>query len=706
MSSDAASGRATGELPGPQVEERTRIKHYEILSRIGEGGMGVVYRVRDTRLGRIVALKMLHAQLAEDEERIRRFEREARIVSSMSHPGIATLYDFDRDRETTFITMELVEGPTLRELLASGPLETDKILECGVQVAETLVAAHREGVTHRDLKPENVMMAASGYYKILDFGVARIDELLQPEVASDTESPTRTWITAAGGLVGTVAYMSPEQALGRQVDARSDIFSFGSLFYELITGKPAFSGVNAIATAQMVCSGEPDPIRPIRPDIPGGLELVVNRCLAKKPSERYQTAEELAADLRTLRLDSLSSTRRLRDLHAYRSLRSKWMRWAIAGVSMAVLVTVGIFVGLHFLNMPDTEPGVMETAVPAQLAAAQIAKPRIIVAFFENNSRDEGSDWLSRGLAEMITTDLARSDDLEVIATQRIYDLLAVAGQDERQTMDRSTAAELARWAGADIVIGGSVFKIDRHYRIDAQAYDTSTGTIAAAHKVEGEDLFEMVDELTAGLRAGLRVSTIGGKGLDILTTSSEEAFRRYAKGKQFHENLMFDEAAAEFRGSLEADDGFALARLRLAMSLLSAGDEEAALPLIDGAVAQAERMPNAERLMAMALHAFYNERDFEAGIEYLEQLARQYPGERDTYVLWARALRELGNQPLQATRRLRQAIEKDPGNLQAIAALAEQLAGLGEVQAARAILDEAMQRNPQATAALSSVID
>jgi serine/threonine protein kinase/tetratricopeptide (TPR) repeat protein len=688
------------------MEEQDRVKHYEILSRIGEGGMGVVYRVRDTRLGRTVALKMLHPQLAKDTERIRRFEREARIVSGLSHPGIATLYDFDHEGDTAFLTMELVEGPTLRELLKSGPLETDRILKCGVQVAETLAAAHQEGVIHRDLKPENIMLAASGYYKILDFGVARFDELPQPEVASDTKSPTRTWATAAGGLVGTVAYMSPEQALGRAVDARSDIFSFGSLFYELITGKPSFSGVNTIATAQKICGDEPDPIRPLRPDIPSGLELVVNKCLAKKPSERYQAAEELAADLRILRLDSLSGTRRLSDLRAYRSLGSKWWRWSIASVSVAALIAAGIFVGSKFLNRPATGRGVAETAIPAQPAATSAAKPRIIVAFFENNSSDEESAWLSRGLAEMITTNLARSDDLEVIATQRIYDLLAVAGQGERGVMDRSTAPELARWAGADIVIGGSVFKIGESYRIDAQAYDTTSGTIIAAHKVEGAELFKMVDELTAGLRADLSVSAIEEKGVDVVTTSSEEAFRHYAKGKQFHENLMFDEAASEFRWSLEADDGFALAQLRLAMSLLSAGDEEAALPLIDKAAAQAERMPNAEHLMTRALHAFYRERDFETGSEYLEQLARQYPGERDTNIVWARALTDLGNRPLRATRRLREAIERDPGNLQAIAALVEQLSDLGEVQAARAILDEAIQRNPQAAAPLAKVIE
>jgi TolB-like protein/predicted Ser/Thr protein kinase len=706
MKRETAAGISLYEPAEPELKEKDRIKQYEILSRIGEGGMGVVYRVRDTRLGRTVALKMLHPQLAKDEERIRRFEREARIVSAMSHPGIATLYDFDREGDTAFLTMELVEGPTLRELLQNGPLDTDTILECAVQVAETLVAAHKEGVIHRDLKPENVMMAASGYYKILDFGVARFDDLPQPEAPSDTKSPTRTWATAAGGLVGTVAYMSPEQALGKAVDARSDIFSFGSLLYELITGRPAFSGVNAIAIAQMICSDAHDPIRPIRPDIPGGLELVVNKCLAKDPSERYQRADELAADLRTLRLDSLSGSRKVSDLHAAGGLRAKRRRWMLAGVAVAAVALAGFFAGSHLLRRPAPEPGagaVVEQALPA---AAIAAKPRVVVAFFENSIGDEESAWLSSGLAEMITTNLARSDDLEVVATQRIYDLLAVAGEGEPRVMDRSMAPELARWAGADIVIGGSVFKIGDSYRIDAQAYDTASGTVTAAHTVEGEQLFEMVDELTDGLRAGLSVTAIEEPVLEVVTTSSEEAFRRYAKGRQLHEHLMFEEAAEEFRGSLEADDGFALAQLRLAMSLLADGDEEAALPLIERAAAEAERMPDAERLMSLALNAFYRERDFDTGFEHLEQLAREHPGERDTYVLWARVLADVSDQPLQATRRLRQAIALDPGNLQAIAALASQLVDLGEVQAARIIVEEAKRRNPKASDPLSRVIE
>jgi len=706
MNREAAAGNSLYEPTEPELKEKDRIKHYEVISRIGEGGMGVVYRVRDTRLGRTVALKMLHPQLAEDDERIRRFEREARIVSAMSHPGIATLYDFDREGDTAFLTMELVEGPTLRELLQNGPLDTDTILECAVQVAETLVAAHKEGVIHRDLKPENVMMAASGYYKILDFGVARFDDLPQPEAPSDTKSPTRTWATAAGGLVGTVAYMSPEQALGKAIDARSDIFSFGSLLYELITGKPAFSGVNAIAIAQMICSDAPDPIRPIRPDLPGGLELVVDKCLAKDPSERYQTAEELASDLRTLRLDSLSGSRKVSDLHAAGGLRAKRRRQIFAGVAVGVLVLVGFFAGSRLLKRPAPEPGVGEVVEQARPAAAMTAKPRIVVAFFENNSGDEESAWLSSGLAEMITTNLARSDDLEVVATQRIYDLLAVAGEREPRAMDRSMAPELARWAGADIVIGGSVFKIGDNYRIDAQAYDTASGTVTAAHTVEGDELFAMVDELTDGLRAGLSVGTIEEPTLEIVTTSSEEAFKRYARGRQLHENLMFEEAADEFRESLEADDGFALAHLRLAMSLLADDDEETALPHIDKAAEQVDRMPSAERLMTLALHSFYREGDLEAGTRHLEQLAREHPGERDTYVLWARVLADLSNQPLRATSRLRQAIELDPGNLQAIAALASQLVDLGEVQAARVILEEAKRRNPQAAAPLSEVVE
>ena len=690
------------------MTERATLKHYELLSRIGEGGMGVVYRARDTRLGRTVALKTLHAELSQDVERTRRFEREARIISSVSHPGIATLYDFDRDGDVAFLTMEFVEGPTLRECLARGPLPTQQILECAVQVAEALAAAHREGIIHRDLKPENVIASTSGYYKVLDFGVARFDAPDGPRDVSDTQTPTVSWATKAGGIIGTVTYMSPEQALARPLDTRSDIFSFGSLIYELTTGKPAFTGNNEIATAHAIVEGEPEPLQSLRPDATAGLDLVLKKCLAKKPEDRYESAEALARDLRILRQDSQTRSGALQQLEAYRDQRRRLPPWLLIVAAVAVVGVLAVW--FAWPTRPDgaSEPAVPATPAPRPgmlLSAAGPERPRVIVAFFENNSGDPTVDWLTKGLPEMLTTDLSRSSHLEVIATQRLYDLLASAGQPSSTTLDRSTSAELARWAGATVVISGSVFKAGDRYRIDAQAYDTAQGTVLVARKVEGADLLSMVNELTAGLLEGLQVAPDDSGDLERRATSSTEAFRSYARGKDLHENLEFEEAAAAFRDALRSDEAFALARLRLAISLQAAGaDEEAALQIAE-VREQAESMPDNERMLALALHAFFHDRDYEAGAAHLERLIEQFPQNAEADVIWARALTELMQEPLRATRKLRRAIAKNPNHLPAIAALSKLLADLGQTEAAIEILQEAGSRNPQAEPALQELI-
>jgi tetratricopeptide (TPR) repeat protein len=305
----------------------------------------------------------------------------------------------------------------------------------------------------------------------------------------------------------------------------------------------------------------------------------------------------------------------------------------------------------------------------------------------------------------MLTTDLSRSAELDVIATQRLYDLLAAAGRDPEEALDRATASELARWAGADIVISGAVFRSGNRYRIDAQAFDTTSGTVTVARKAEGEDLFAMVDELTSGLRQGLRVGSEKSGALQRVTTSSEEAFRDYTRGRQLHDRLEFDQAAAEFKSSLEADPGFALARVRLAMTLLSQGRPEEAVPLVEQAASEMDRMPEAERMLTGALQAYLVDGEFETVVSRLEAMAAKYPEDKDAIVLWARALSDLAGRPGRATHKLREALARDPGNLGAIAVLVDQLVALGADDVAREMLGDAVRSNPQAAEPLSKLL-
>src|SRR5260370_10484123 len=281
------------------LSSATRLGPYEILSPLGAGGMGEVWRARDTRLNRDVALKVPPAAISGDAERRQRFEQEARAASALNHPNIITVYDVGTADSTTYLAMEHVEGRTLRELIAAEPLAILKLLDVSVGVAEGLAKAHSAGIVHRDLKPENVMISQDGFVKILDFGLAKLTESLPQQ---DSAMPTVVGApTAPGTVMGTVGYMSPEQASGHAVDFRSDQFSFGSILYEMATGKRAFQKATAVETLSAIILEEPEPVERANPRAPAPLRWIVERCLAKDPEERYASTRDLARDLRSIR---------------------------------------------------------------------------------------------------------------------------------------------------------------------------------------------------------------------------------------------------------------------------------------------------------------------------------------------------------------------------------------------------------------------
>src|SRR5450631_1239143 len=267
------------------ISPGTRLGAYEVLAPLGAGGMGEVYRGRDTRLGREVALKVLPEALAQDRERLSRFEQEARAASALNHPNIVTIHEIGREGDAAFIAMELVDGKTLRELEGPRPLSVRWILNVAAQVAEGLAKAHAAGIVHRDLKPENVMVSKDGFVKILDFGLAK---LVEPESGGVSEMPTVAETqTEAGTVMGTVAYMSPEQASGQPVDFRSDQFSLGSMLYEMTTGRKAFLRNTAVETMSAIIRDEPESVAKLRPELPLQVRWMLERCLAKDREERY-----------------------------------------------------------------------------------------------------------------------------------------------------------------------------------------------------------------------------------------------------------------------------------------------------------------------------------------------------------------------------------------------------------------------------------
>ncbi|HKD11786.1 MAG TPA: serine/threonine-protein kinase, partial [Thermoanaerobaculia bacterium] len=278
----------------------TRVGPYEVIGPLGAGGMGEVYRARDERLSRNVALKVLPSDVSSDKARLDRFEKEARAASSLSHPNIVTVYDIGTSDSLAYIAMELVEGRTLRELLTSGPIALRRLLSLAAQIADGLAKAHAAGIVHRDLKPENLMVTKDGFVKILDFGLAKlVPSGFEPAEGSHLATVTRG--TEPGTVLGTVGYMSPEQASGHPADFRSDQFSLGSILYEMATGKRAFDRSTPVQTLSAIIQEEPEPVAVVAPRTPTNLVWVIERCLAKDPDDRYGSTRDLARDLAALR---------------------------------------------------------------------------------------------------------------------------------------------------------------------------------------------------------------------------------------------------------------------------------------------------------------------------------------------------------------------------------------------------------------------
>ena len=333
------------------ISAGSKLGPYEILAPLGAGGMGEVYRARDTRLGREVAIKVLPAEISSDAGRLARFEQEARSASALNHPNIVTVHDVGRSDATSYIAMELVEGKTLRELLAAGPMPVRRAVGIAAQVADGLAKAHAAGIVHRDLKPENLMVSSDGFVKILDFGLVK---LVSDPSGSHSQALTAAGARTQSGIVlGTVGYMSPEQASGAAIDIRSDQFSFGSIFYEMLTGRRAFSRATPAETLAAIIREEAEPVGAVKPDVPSPLRWVIERCLAKDPRERYVATEDLAREVRSIRdhlSDAMSAVPSAAPPGRSRS------RSAILAAAAVVVLAAGIFAGLLLGRGSSPEP--------------------------------------------------------------------------------------------------------------------------------------------------------------------------------------------------------------------------------------------------------------------------------------------------------------------------------------------------------------
>jgi tRNA A-37 threonylcarbamoyl transferase component Bud32 len=388
----------------------TTVSHYRVLELLGRGGMGEVYAAEDLRLRRRVALKVLPPEMAENPERRRRFEREAQAVASLSHPSIVTIYSVEQEGNTSFLTMELVEGQTLDQVIPEGGLPLADFLQIAIPLADAVDAAHTQGILHRDLKPANVMLTKDGRIKVLDFGLAKLaDE--QPAAALNMQAPLTT---SSGQIVGTLSYMAPEQAEGRRVDRRADIFGIGVLLYELAAGMRPFSGESNVALLTSLLRDTPRPITEMRSDLPAALAPIIDRCLEKEPSKRYQSAAELRADLEALRSEAAAARNRPRS-------------WTYSAAAAAAMI-VGL-VAWWSLRSPAQSAAATALDTTAVEMPVLITGRKVAILDFANRTGDPALEAFGRMVGEAMAAGLASEGVPVVTATEAsAADGLTIAG--------------------------------------------------------------------------------------------------------------------------------------------------------------------------------------------------------------------------------------------------------------------------------------
>ena len=539
----------------------TRLGRYEIVTAVGAGGMGEVYRARDTRLGRDVAVKVLPAHLIESPQARERFQREAQAVAALQHPNICTVHDVG---ETTdghaFLVMELLQGETLRERRGNDALDLASCVDIGIALADALAAAHRAGIVHRDIKPANIFVTAHGP-KILDFGLVKTEQR-ETEASSTPTISAPAALTESGETLGTLAYMSPEQLRGEAVDARSDLFSLGLVLYEMATGRPAFTGATTAMIAAAILHTDPPAPRAIRPELPERLESVIVKAIDKDRGLRYQHASELRADLLRLKRDS-ASARLSAGIAAPAGQRRAW-RWRIVVPAVAAVVALAGMAGHRYLRR----------------TATLTDKDTIVLADFRNATGDAVFDeTLRQGLA----VQLEQSPFLSLVSDQRIRTTLGFMGKPGDAPLTAEVAFEICQRTGSAAVLEGSIASLGTQYVVGLRASNCRTGDVLDQEQVQAgrkEDVLDALSEIakTFRTRVGESLATIEKHStpLEEATTSSLEALKAYSAAWKINLTAGPVPALPLFKRAAELDPQFAMAFAN--MGLAYSGLGEAAL--------------------------------------------------------------------------------------------------------------------------------
>ena len=605
-----------------------RVSHYRVLEILGGGGMGVVYEAEDIKLGRRVALKFLPEELASDAKALERFEREARAASALSHPNICTIYEIEEHEGVPFIVMELLQGETLRELIASAALSLEKLLELAIQISEGLNAAHQKGIIHRDIKPANILVTTHGQVKVLDFGLAKLAagtlaevhttigdakvDARRTEPSAAAKCTTESSLSRAGVAMGTAGYMSPEQVRGEKLDARTDLFSFGLVLYEMATGQRAFMGETAPIVEAGILNQEPTPPRNLNPEIPARLEAIIGKAMAKDRGLRYKSALEMCSDLRLVRDKNQAGLRVSKKAGVRANITKRIRKWILAGAGVTLVIAGGIVV-LHTRGNP--RPGEMDT---------------IMVSDFVNTTGDPIFDGT---LKQAITVKFAESPYFNVLPEPTLRETLHLMGRSPQERILPPLAREVCQRSGAKVVIGGAIVALGNGYAIDVDAANCLSGSVVAHEEVQAgnrENVLNSLGSAMPPLRKKLGESLKSIQKFDTpieqATTRSLAALKAYTSGDEERVRTGDSGSVPLYKMAIDLDPDFAIAYARLGAIYSNLANADLAQQYLTKAFEHRGHVSEREKFYIVSHYYADSTRETSKAVETLKLWTQTYP--------------------------------------------------------------------------------